>query len=44
VEFWPAGREFPITRSAKVDKLALQKLAQPIVEQLRREGKWDASR
>jgi hypothetical protein len=26
-----------------VDKLALQKLAQPIVEQLRREGKWDAT-
>ena len=43
VELWPAGREFPITRSTKVDKLALQKLAQPIVEQLRREGKWDAS-
>ena len=43
VELWPAGREFPITRSTKVDKLALQKLAQPIVEQLRREGKWDAT-
>jgi fatty-acyl-CoA synthase len=43
VELWPAGREFPITRSTKVDKLALQKLARPIVEQLRRDGKWDAA-
>jgi fatty-acyl-CoA synthase len=43
VEIWPAGREFPITRSTKVDKLALQELARPIVEQLRSQGKWDAS-
>jgi len=44
VELWPAGQEFPVTRSTKVDKLALQKLAQPIVERLCREGQWDASR
>jgi acyl-CoA synthetase (AMP-forming)/AMP-acid ligase II len=43
VELWPAGREFPLTRSTKVDKLALRKMAEPIVEQLRREGQWDAA-
>ncbi len=42
VEIWPAERSFPLTRSAKVDKLALQKLAEPIVEALRTQGAWDA--
>jgi non-ribosomal peptide synthetase component E (peptide arylation enzyme) len=42
VEIWPAEKEFPLTRVAKVDKIALQKIAEPIIEQLRKEGKWDA--
>jgi fatty-acyl-CoA synthase len=41
VEIWPEDQEFPITRSTKVDKLALQKKALTIVAQLRQEGKWD---
>ncbi len=42
VEIWPAGREFPLTRSAKVDKIKLIEQAREILEHLRREGKWDA--
>jgi acyl-CoA synthetase (AMP-forming)/AMP-acid ligase II len=42
VEVWPADQQFPLTRVAKVDKLALQRAADPIIEQLRAEGKWDA--
>jgi len=41
VEIWPADKEFPLTRSTKVDKLALSKLADPIIADLRAEGKWD---
>ncbi len=41
VEIWPPGREFPLTRSTKVDKLELQKIAEPIVEKLRNEGAWE---
>jgi len=41
VEIWPAGKDFPITRSTKVDKLALKEAAKPIIEDLRRQGKWD---
>jgi len=41
VEIWPADEEFPLTRSTKVDKLALEKLADPIIENLRTESKWD---
>ena len=41
VEIWPADKEFPLTRSTKVDKLALSKLADPIIEELRAAGKWD---
>lgn len=44
VEIWPEDLEFPITRSTKVDKLALQMKARTIVAQLRQEGKWDAAR
>ncbi|MBN1532451.1 MAG: acyl--CoA ligase [Spirochaetes bacterium] len=43
IEIWPADQNFPLTRSTKVDKIALKKLAEPIVEQLRRSGGWDAS-
>jgi acyl-CoA synthetase (AMP-forming)/AMP-acid ligase II len=42
VEIWPAEKEFPLTRVAKVDKIALQRIAEPIIEQLRQEEKWDA--
>ncbi|MBN1106026.1 MAG: acyl--CoA ligase [Deltaproteobacteria bacterium] len=42
VEIWPAGREFPMTRSTKVDKLALREAARGVIEDLRRRGKWDA--
>ncbi len=41
VEVWPEGRELPLTRVAKVDKLALQKLALGIIERLRTDGRWD---
>ncbi len=43
VEIWPADKLFPLTRSTKVDKLALKKLAAPIIESLRKGGGWDAS-
>ncbi len=42
IEIWKEETEFPLTRSAKVDKLALQKLAVARIEELRREGGWDA--
>lgn len=42
VEIWPWDKELPLTRSTKVDKLRLAALAGPIVEDLRKEGKWDA--
>jgi acyl-CoA synthetase (AMP-forming)/AMP-acid ligase II len=41
VEMWPADREFPLTRSTKVDKIKLQELAGPVIEKLKSEGKWD---
>jgi acyl-CoA synthetase (AMP-forming)/AMP-acid ligase II len=43
VEIWPADKLFPLTRSTKVDKLALQELAAGIIKGLREKGKWDAS-
>jgi len=42
VEMWPHDREFPVTRSTKVDKLALLEMAKSIIESLRAAGKWDA--
>ena len=42
VELWPDAEEFPITRSTKVDKLAVQKLAAERIEHLRQQGGWDA--
>ena len=42
VEIWPSNKELPLTRSTKVDKLKLIEQAQSIIEQLRKEGKWDA--
>jgi fatty-acyl-CoA synthase len=42
VELWPADEEFPITRSTKVDKLAIQKIAAERIAELRENGAWDA--
>jgi len=42
VEIWPEDKDFPLTRVAKVDKKELKVLAESIVEDLRKEGKWDA--
>ncbi len=42
VEIWPSDTELPLTRSAKVDKMALIELAESIVEDLRKNGRWDA--
>ena len=41
VAMWPADEAFPLTRTAKVDKLALIGRAAEIVEALRRAGGWD---
>jgi acyl-CoA synthetase (AMP-forming)/AMP-acid ligase II len=41
VEIWPADKEFPLTRSTKVDKIEMERLADPIIEKLRADGKWD---
>ncbi|MEW5785322.1 MAG: class I adenylate-forming enzyme family protein [Bacillota bacterium] len=42
VEVWPEGKEFPLTRVAKVDKRELKTMAEGIVAELRKQGKWDA--
>ncbi len=42
VEIWPADKDFPITRTTKIDKLVLKEQAEKIVEKLRKKGKWDA--
>ena len=44
VEMWPSEKELPLTRSTKVDKLELIKLANSIVENLRNNGMWDAKK
>ena len=44
VELWEAGKPFPLTRSAKVDKLEMARLAAEIVEALREKGGWDRSK
>jgi len=41
VEIWPDNKEFPLTRVAKVDKKELIIVAESIVEELRRKGRWD---
>lgn len=43
VVIWPADRPFPLTRSTKVDKLALQAEAADVVAALREAGGWDAA-
>ncbi len=42
VEIWPEDKEFPLTRVAKVDKKELKTVAETIVGELRKAGKWDA--
>ena len=42
VEIWPAEAPFPLTRSTKVDKMALRELADKRIENLRARGEWDA--
>lgn len=42
VEIWPVDKPFPITRTTKVDKMQLKIKADSIIEDLRKEGKWDA--
>jgi acyl-CoA synthetase (AMP-forming)/AMP-acid ligase II len=42
VEIWPANKLLPLTRSTKVDKLALKELAEEIIKELRDKGKWDS--
>lgn len=42
VEVWPQDKEFPLTRVAKVDKKELKIMAESIVEELRKKGKWDS--
>ncbi len=42
VEIWPIDEEFPLTRSAKVDKIGLYPFAEQAIERLRANGKWDA--
>lgn len=41
VEILPADQPFPLTRSAKVDKVEMGRLAEEIIEKLRAEGAWD---
>ena len=42
VEIWPYDKDFPLTRTTKVDKLALKQMAEEIIERLRAGGGWDA--
>ncbi|MCF6193335.1 MAG: acyl--CoA ligase [Kangiellaceae bacterium] len=41
IEILPVDFEFTLTRSAKIDKLALQELAKVRVKQLQQNGGWD---
>jgi acyl-CoA synthetase (AMP-forming)/AMP-acid ligase II len=43
VEILAADADLPVTRSTKVDKLALRRRAEEIVARLRAEGKWDSA-
>jgi len=42
VEIWPGDKDFPLTRSAKVDKMALKEHVETTVARLRSQGQWDA--
>lgn len=41
VEIWPSDQPLPLTRSAKVDKIEMNRLALEVVARLRASGKWD---
>ncbi len=41
IEIWPVDKDFPITRTTKVDKLVLKEKAEVIVAELRKKGRWD---
>jgi fatty-acyl-CoA synthase len=41
VEIWPADQPLPLTRSAKVDKIEMNKLAMEVVDRLRASGEWN---
>lgn len=41
VVIWPEDEPFPITRTAKVDKMALKANALEVIEDLRAQGGWD---
>ncbi len=41
VEIWPWNKPFPLTRSAKVDKMALKEIAGIRIEELRKSSSWD---
>lgn len=43
VEIWPWDKPFPLTRSAKVDKMALKEIASEMIEDLRGKNGWDWS-
>ncbi len=42
VEIWSSDRDFPLTRSTKVDKIVLRETALERVKELRKQGGWDA--
>jgi acyl-CoA synthetase (AMP-forming)/AMP-acid ligase II len=41
VEIWPADQPLPLTRSAKVDKIEMNKSAMEVVNRLRASGEWN---
>jgi len=43
VEILPVEKPFTLTRSTKVDKMALKEIAAAIIEGLRAKGEWEAS-
>lgn len=40
-ENWPEADQFPINRTTKVDKMVLKGIAEDVVTNLRKAGKWD---
>jgi len=42
VEMWPIGEQFPVNRVNKVNSLELIDKAKVIIENLRKQGKWDS--
>ena len=44
IEFWSVGEQFPVNNVNKVNLLVLTEMAEKKVEDLRKEGSWDALR